>query len=567
MESINYPLLKKVLKLEVALDWLKEDCKDDFYPDNFCYKDLVKSSSAFLEARKHRILQVETFPSLMSHTPKKSGALREAIWLSPEHRILYLSTLQHLIPKLDPKMPNEVYSYRLDSINDSNCYPFKNKMDRWKSFENDFRAACLDISTKAILVADIASFYDHIRYSDLCELIRSSMGKSIGEEDCAVIDLLEKLLGLWSKDGYGIPQNYDPSSFFASFFLTNIDRAMVEKKYRYFRWVDDIRICANSKKEALKALHDLQLELRRRRLFLASDKTFILERTDQKFKKLLDVKDDIIISNFEDKIIKKDCVKMASDLKILLSRLKFHATNKEGNDRKFRAFANRLLDAGDFCPIKHKVHPEIIKLVLPRLETHPSRSDYWAKMLSIDLNSKKVIKGLIELIASDNSSIFEWQRFWIWKTLLTLPGKAHKRFIKKAEELSSFSHSDFDAAQAIIFLGKYGDNSNRQRLFEACYSVQKSYLIQRAILIAIQQLTTKTRDRFYEKAINITPGHKELIEYLKSLDTANYGEKIRQDKTCATKAIDIKYSVSRGLGLVNGKQKSFRLSYCDYDYD
>src|SRR4030042_4123732 len=101
----NYALLKSSLNLSVAVGWLSEDSKDDFFPDAFMFRDVHNVKADYLEQRQHRILQADVIPSIMEYTPKANGMLREAIWLHPTHRILYLAVLHHLLPKLDKLIP------------------------------------------------------------------------------------------------------------------------------------------------------------------------------------------------------------------------------------------------------------------------------------------------------------------------------------------------------------------------------------------------------------------------------------------------------------------------------
>lgn len=275
--AFNYQIVKQALSIEKAGKWLNRDSSDDFFPDALDFRDVTDYLDDYLAQRQHKMLQVDSFPHVADCVPKANGMIREAIWLHPVHRLLYLSILHYLLPKLDHHLPPEVYSYRRDA-EDNDEYPFDKKMDRWRDFHNDFRIGCMDNQTNAVLITDIASFYDHIKIDDLSSRIRALLGDGATNEDLEVVNFLETLLKQWSTDGYGIPQNVDASSFFGSLFLSGVDREIIGKRYRYFRWVDDIRICARNRKQALRALHDLQNALSRRRMFLASDKTKIIER-------------------------------------------------------------------------------------------------------------------------------------------------------------------------------------------------------------------------------------------------------------------------------------------------
>lgn len=408
MPDLDYPTLKSALAYPVALEWLIKDARDDFFPDPIWYADLKKAGNEYVERRQHRLLQIDSIPHLVERVPKKSGLLREAVWLHPMHRLLYLAVLQHLLPILDARLPSSVYSYRLDSPEDRAAYPFANTMVRWKTFHNDFRQRCMDDNIQAVVLADIASFYDHIESDRLAERVLGLLGASATDTDRAVVELLRRLLRLWTKDGFGIPQNLDPSSFFGSLYLTPVDRVMTEeRRYRYLRWVDDIRICAKDKRQALRALHDLQHELESYGLFLASDKTQIIERGSDEFQALLDVEDDQTISKFEETLQSRACDRIDKEYSSILARLEYHSADG-GDDRKFRAFANRLLEAAQFRPLRDKILRALQAKVIPRLRTHPDRSDYWIRMLidSVDTDLLTAIEPL--LVSPTESSMFDW---------------------------------------------------------------------------------------------------------------------------------------------------------------
>lgn len=562
MDDFNYNEIKKALNLKDAGIWLREDSKDDFFPDAITFSDIDKNLDAYLEQRKHRIFQIDTFPSLIDHVPKKNGMVRESVWLHPNHRILYLAVLHYFLPKLDHHLLPEVYSYRLDTSN-ANDYPFPNRIDRWKSFHNDFRQACLDDLTQAVLITDIASFYDHIKIDELIARIISMLGGSITKRDKDVAEFLKALLNQWSVSGYGIPQNVDASSFFGSFYLSGADQEIIDKRYNYFRWVDDIRICARNKKQALRSLHDLQHALGHYRLFLASDKTKIIMKGTEEFDQLLDVDDDEFISRLEDAIAKS----YKSDIEALLpetyERLIKHSKHT-GNDRKFRALANRLLSISEFGEFREEVVDKVSPLVIERLEAHPERSDYWSKMLAVDQSCRWKEK-LKELIIS-NPSVYNWQRFYLWK-LLTAASEVDREFIDKAKSIINNPISDLEAYQAIIFIGKHGHNQDREMLFTQYFSPQRSYPFQRAILIAIQELAPELRIGFYDRAVKINQEHSQLVSYLSDLSTPNYGVRKRPNRKLLEEPRVVKTAFMTGIGKAKGKMVRYRLSRSEYDYE
>jgi hypothetical protein len=477
---MKYQILLNSLNFQTAIQWMPIDSADDFFPDPIGWADICQFPSEYLEKRKHRLLQYDTLPHIIEHTPKKSGMLREAVWLHPTHRILYLSILHRFLPRLDSRLCPEVYSYRLDSLEDTDKYPFSQRMDRWKNFHNDFRRAALEESSGAILFTDLASYFDHIQIDKLASRIYSILGSTLDENDKEVIELLVSLLKMWGREGFGLPQNYDASSLFGSIYIHNVDCEMFSKRYRYFRWLDDIRIVTKSKEQALRALHDLQNSLEQHRLFLATDKTFIYEKGSEEFNELLSVDDDILLSEAEETIARGDKTELESIADILFKRLEFHSKPK-GDERKLRAFANRLLDISDFVEIEKNIISRIHDFVIPRLKTHPERTDYWTKMLSVKPN--QTVGNVLQDLLIKNPSMFDWQRFYLWKLATAIPTQiVPKELFEKAKDVSISTLSDNVTSQCIVFIGRHSDNTTRENLFINLFSAQKSYIIQRAIL-------------------------------------------------------------------------------------
>src|SRR3990172_12619004 len=320
---------------------------------------------------------------------------------------------------------------------------------------------------------------------------------------------------------------------------------MVASRYRYFRWIDDIRVVAKSRDQALRALHDLQRALSRYRLFPATDKTHIYERESEEFKGLLDVDDDVLISRAEETISRGLKAELEAITADLFSRLEFHST-PDGDERKFRAFANRLLDISDFAEVEHDITKRIHGFVIPRFKTHPERSDYWAKMLAARPGEN--VKALLKELLLDSPSLFDWQRFHLWRLATNL----HRHLIPdelfaKADEVSASTLSENVAAQSIVFLGRHSDNTTRENIYARLFTTQRSYIVQRAVLIAIQELPSK--DYYYRRALEKNSDHKELIDYLLHRDSPDYGVKQRTPRHCVEESKPIEHIIKRGIGL------------------
>ncbi len=158
----DYEKLKETLNLQVAIDWLIKDVLDDFYPDPIRYADINKYKDDYIGQWQHRFLHIDSVKHHYEYVPKKSLMLREAIWLHPTHRILYLAVLRHLFKQLDPLLLPCSYAYRCDKDDDQDDYPFNDKIRGWKQFKNDYRSAAVDPSMGALSFALLYHLLSHI---------------------------------------------------------------------------------------------------------------------------------------------------------------------------------------------------------------------------------------------------------------------------------------------------------------------------------------------------------------------------------------------------------------------
>ncbi|WP_318441095.1 RNA-directed DNA polymerase [Photobacterium leiognathi] len=553
-------LALKLLDLNVATKWFIRDSKDDFYPDVLKYKDIKYSIDNKIDFIN--IKSIYGYEFICDKVPKKGGLLRDSIWIHPELRIVYTAILHYLLPKIDHKIPHQIYSYRLDSESFDD-YPFNNSMMRWKGFHNDAISACIDEKIDTILITDLSAYYDHIDVKKLINIIEDVLGPAIIEEDRLVLHLLEQLLLLWSNNGYGIPQNIDTSSFLGSLYLYHVDKSILKQRFRYFRWVDDIKICTSNENQAYRALHYLQEILTENRLFISGAKTKVINRRDEKnWNDIIDVCDDKLISDLEiaiDSQNKKEIDNLMENILELFKR------SYLDDDKKFRAVASRLLDCCSmYSDIYHDLYSEIIDLIINRIDTHPEKMNTWCDMLSGVENLKLNEKIFDELIYKP--SLYNWKRYHLIRLLITIPDANTKDVRDYLWSVSRGEISLHEAYIAIICLGKYSCDNERKIIFEKFFKCQGSVIIKRAVIIAIQELNLNDRDKLYNLALNISPQLKPLIEYIEQLNKPEYGESRWSTKKVSEKRISKNY-IRKGVGMVDGKRVYYSLSKSDFSYD
>jgi hypothetical protein len=296
---------------------------------------------------------------------------------------------------------------------------------------------------------------------------------------------------------------------------------------------------------------------------LASDKTRIILKGSTEFDELVDVEDDVYISNIEDIIARGAHEEIEKAIPEIFRRLEIQASPK-GDDRKFRAYANRLLQIGEFQEFGDHVINKLVPFVVVRMESHPNRSDYWTKLLQSapDGDWLEMAKQLLQ----EDPSVYNWQRFYVWR-LLTARSDIPEPFKRLALSTVMSPISDLEAAQAIVCYGKHASNQQREALYAQHFSPQKSYPIQRAILIAIQEMHPQARGKLYKRAFTICPEHTQLVQYLEELESQKYGIVKRTVRKLPEKPRVIETAIERGVGKVKGKVIKYRLSRKDYDYE
>jgi hypothetical protein len=298
-------------------------------------------------------------------------------------------------------------------------------------------------------------------------------------------------------------------------------------------------------------------------MFLASDKTQIIEKGTPEFDQLVDVEDDAHISELEDIVARGSRDEIDQRLPLAQQRLEFHA-GVDGDERKFRAFANRLMQFGEYAEFKAQVYQHLVPFVVAKLAGAPHKSDYWAKILQ-EAPSPSWIEAVDPLLRSD-PSIFNWQRYYLWK-LLSASDHVSPELLARAKSTINNPVSDLEAYQAIICIGKHGDNQDREALFVQYFSSQRSYPIQRAILLAMQELPVERRTKLYARATAACPDHTQLVAFLSELGLPRYGVKLRPLRQLPVEPRKVEAELKRGIGTVRGRVVRYRLSRGDYDYE
>lgn len=406
---------------------LRQDMKDDWFPDCLLHEDRLEEEF-LVEAIEKNLAnnggQFQPTPRSTHDIPKMRFILRCSLESQIVDRAYYHALCIALQRVFDPLLANCVLSHRMNvGGHGVGRYIFKHPIEQWRQFEGFVRDEAG--SDKTVLITDISNFYENIQLGTLNEVLLDGLARSkAGHAELAVTrDLvaeLQRCLGQWAFDtSKGLPQNRDASSILANAYLRPIDEAMASASYRYYRYMDDIRIVVNNRYQARSALQALIRVLRKLGLNVNGAKTEIVEPGDPGRAVRLGVPDkqlaaiDQMWKSRSEQVIRRSL----TDLKRFALRL-----IKEGltQERSFR-FAMKRFENLALCPdldLGAEYFAEVIQAALHELDEQPYSSDQLARLLKASPVRPADLDFIVGFLADKTRSIYDWQNYLLWQVLV-----------------------------------------------------------------------------------------------------------------------------------------------------
>lgn len=150
----------------------------------------------------------------------------------------------------------------------------------WKNLFNNFKESIIHSievdKAQYKFETDITGFFDCIPHYNL--LAKLSERFKVEDE---ILDLLSKCLNIWSgtkesvTPGVGVPQGPLPSFLLANLILHDLDELIISEGFKYYRYMDDIKIYGYEERELVKALVLIDTYLKGNGLSINSKKTTI----------------------------------------------------------------------------------------------------------------------------------------------------------------------------------------------------------------------------------------------------------------------------------------------------
>lgn len=531
------------LNIWKAIKRLRKDLRDDWFQDSLNYYKLLTPKyivSQLLEYIKDGNLQYKS-QSIAQHfnVPKTNFATRPAIEVNLVDRVIYQAYVDFIADKLDKKLNNQVYSFRVNTGKNNDEYFFHYSIEQWKKYVYQSKGTLCEESPY-LVVADLTTFFESINLEYLENHLNNLIIYQFTENETIVykkiISNIKNLLSEWnySKDVHkGIPQNRDASSFLANLFLSNVDEQMINSNGHkfYYRYMDDIRIVCNSKYEARKALYDLSIMMRKIGLNLNSSKSKIMHfEEEDKIKKYLPeslVQIDQITSLLNSK--RKRDVQIAIPMTLSLfesSIINDDSEPKYLTDRKLSFSISKLQQYARTPILKNLIDfKTVVEYVVNQIDNLPWLCSSFVNILrSVDDSymSEENFKKIKDLLLDKNRNIYEGQTYPLWLLLAEKKHNDSKLISYAIEKTKNINQENNpDSAGSFLYLSSIDWNKHKGVILKAVNEnkLASNYFLQKNAIVALRMVHPS--EIIFD---NITNGlmdlHKNLFDEKKEIFVA-----------------------------------------------
>nr|WP_321442587.1 RNA-directed DNA polymerase [uncultured Cohaesibacter sp.] len=470
-QALGFPI-----QFDLVLKHLRQDMRDDWYFDCLQYDDLFNNPS---EAKRIVLSLLQEWNgvyfgtrSVVRNIPKKGYGERYGLETDFFDRFVYQAICTFLIPYYDSLLSHRVLSYRYDPAPQNPKYLFKNKIDRWFTFEGV--TLTFARSNQHLLVTDLSNFFENISRAQIIAALEMAIPDIVatGHEKLHIrnaIGTLDRLLGQWTLSGdHGLPQNRDASSFLSNILLASVDREMANKGHDYYRYVDDIRILADTEIHARRALQDIIRELRKVGLNINASKTEILP-PDVSREKLFDYfpSQDSATTAINQMWQSRSRRIVTRSVEYIFAILTSCIEAGDTQTRQFRFAVNRvaqIVESGLF-DVGDALSATLLDTLSGSLSEHAVSTDQYCRLISTLDRDGKCLPALEEFLLAEEQAIHDWQNYNIW---MLLGSRRHRsdRLVDLADRKLRKDMRSGEAAAILIWLRCVNETALIRRCIE-----------------------------------------------------------------------------------------------------
>lgn len=470
-QALGFPI-----QFDLVLKHLRQDMRDDWYFDCLQYDDLFKNPK---EAKRIIISLLQEWNgvylgtrSVVRNIPKKGYGERYGLETDFFDRFVYQAICSFLIPFYDRLLGHRVLSYRYEGAPQNPKYLFKNKIGRWFTFEGV--TLTFVRAKRYLLVTDLSNFFENVSRAQITAALERAIPEieATGPEKLQIrnaIGTLDRLLKQWtfSRD-HGLPQNRDASAFLSNILLSFVDREMARKGYDYYRYVDDIRVLADTELQARRALQDLIRELRKVGLNINASKTEILPP---------DVPRATLVTYFPSQDSSTISINQMwqSRSRRIVTRSVAYIFNiltdcieaGETQTRQFRFAVNRvaqIVDSGLF-DVGDALSTTLLDTLSGSLSDHAVSTDQYCRLIATLDRDGRCLPALEAFLLAEEGAIHDWQNYNIW---MLLGARSHRsdKLVELADRKLREDIRSGEAAAILIWLRCVGETELIGRCIE-----------------------------------------------------------------------------------------------------
>jgi hypothetical protein len=246
----------------------RRDLIEVWVPDILRFEDVLAKPASLHADAISRIANRGPFDAAQEvEYPKTPFLSRPGLLLAIEDRLAFHACIASLLPRIEAITSDVVFSARASA---DPRYLLRNGRDLWLEW-NEAVEVAIDDGYAWMVKADVTSYFENIEHRVLFADIDAL------NPDPTVAAALKRMLGEWAAmPGRGIPQGPDASRLLGNLYMLAVDDVMATGPWRYFRYMDDLRVLGRSREEVVEGVRVLQRECRRRGLVLSASKSDLL---------------------------------------------------------------------------------------------------------------------------------------------------------------------------------------------------------------------------------------------------------------------------------------------------
>lgn len=344
-------------------------------------------------------------PPLREYTPKPSGLQRPLSLMAVEDQIVYQSVVNAFADKLKSrrsKVEDLVAFSNVLNPNDKAIFFVRDWRQSYRAFRNKVQGY-YNSGLKWIAFFDLSAFYDTISHELLIKMVSPRGGNARTWEKA------RGWLRCWSATpssipyDHGIPQGPLASGFLAECLLLPIDEQMRDAGIAYVRYVDDIRILADSELHLRKAIIELEHSCRELGLIPHADKFAVREA-----------------KSIDDAVGSLPSLGIAQDQKPWTQAQDAEDMLKGALDGKPQYIKDK--SRARFVLFRAEKSDKLLTYCLRLIPRHPEQIDAFVSYLSNYSTSKRIENAVADLL--ENGMPYDYVRGELWLVLSRIASEA-----------------------------------------------------------------------------------------------------------------------------------------------